>query len=53
MLEMEIEIHRQLVHENVLRLYDVIKTPSFYYLVLEYCPHGSLHDYIRQKKKLN
>ena len=53
MLEAEIEIHRQLVHENVLRLYEVIKTPYFYYLVLEYCPHGSLHDYIKQKKKLS
>jgi serine/threonine protein kinase len=52
MLEAEIEIHRQLVHENVLRLYEIIKTPYFYYLVLEYCPHGSLHEYIRQKKRL-
>jgi serine/threonine protein kinase len=41
-----------LVHENVLRLHEVIKTPYFYYLILEYCPHGNLHEYIRQKKKL-
>ena len=53
MLEAEIEIHRQLTHENVLQLYEVIKTPCFYYLVLEYCPHGNLHEYIKQKKRLS
>lgn len=31
----------------------MIKTPYFYYLILEYCPHGSLHEYIKQKKKLS
>jgi serine/threonine-protein kinase ULK2 len=36
-----------------LRLHEVIKTPYFYYLILEYCPHGSLHEYIKQKKKLS
>lgn len=42
-----------MIHENVLRLHEVIKTPYFYYLILEYCPHGSLHEYIKQKKKLS
>lgn len=36
-----------------MRLHEVIKTPYFYYLILEYCPHGSLHEYIKQKKKLS
>jgi serine/threonine protein kinase len=53
MLEAEIEIHRHLLHENILRLHEVIKTPYFYYLILEYCPHGNLHEYIKQKKKLS
>lgn len=52
MLEAEIDIHQHLQHENVLRLYEVIKTPTFYYLVLEYCPHGTLHEYIRHRKKI-
>ena len=52
MLEAEIEIHRGLVHENIVRLYEVIKTPYFFYIVMEYCPHGNLHEYIKQKKKL-
>ena len=42
-----------MIHENVLRLHEVIKTPYFYYLILEYCPHGNLHEYIKQKKKLS
>ena len=53
MLEVEIEIHRHLIHENILRLHEVIKTPYFYYLILEYCPHGNLHEYLKQKKKLS
>jgi serine/threonine protein kinase len=53
MLEAEIDIHRGLVHDNVVRLYEVIKTAYYYYIIMEYCPHGNLHEYIKQKKKLS
>jgi serine/threonine protein kinase len=53
LFEREIEIHRQLRHDNIVRCHDVIKTPSHIYLVMEYCPHGDLATYIQQKKKLS
>jgi serine/threonine protein kinase len=52
MLESEIEIHKALNHENIVKCHEVIKTPHHYYIVLEYCPHGNLMDYINQKKKI-
>lgn len=42
MLEEEINVHRGLDHEHVVKLIDTIKTSHHYYLVLEYCPHGNL-----------
>lgn len=53
MLESEIEIHRSLDHPNIVKLYEVIKTAQHYYLVMEYCPHGNLREYIAQKKQLS
>ena len=53
MLEAEIDIHKTLEHESIVRLYEVIKTAQHYYLVMEYCPHGNLNEYIAQKKQLS
>ena len=53
MLEAEIEIHKSLQHESIVRLHEVIKTAQNYYLVMEYCPHGNLNEYIAQKKQLS
>lgn len=53
LFEREIEIHRQLRHDNIVRCHEVIRTPSHIYLVMEYCPHGDLATYIQQKKKLS
>ena len=53
LLEKEIEIHGSLEHDNVVKLEEVIKTKDHYYLIMEYCPHGNLHEYIAQKKQLS
>jgi serine/threonine protein kinase len=46
---------KMLNHDNVVRLYEVIDTPSELYLVLEYVPGGELFDYLvahgRMKEK--
>jgi serine/threonine protein kinase len=42
MLEEEINIHMKLKHENVVECYDAIKEKNNYFLILEFCPHGSL-----------
>ncbi len=52
MLESQIAIHKSLEHEHIVKLHEVIKTSHHYYLILEYCPHGNLSEYIAQKKVL-
>ena len=53
LFEREIEIHTKLKHDNIVRCFDVIRTQTHIYIVLEYCPHGDLANYIQQKKKLS
>lgn len=52
MLEQEVEIHLSINHLNVVKCYDVVKTKTNYFLILEFCPHGNLEDLIRAKRKL-
>ncbi|KAI3994680.1 hypothetical protein MKX01_002296 [Papaver californicum] len=48
----EIEILRLFMHPHIIRLYEVIETPSDIYVVMEYVKCGELFDYITQKGKL-
>lgn len=41
-LEQEITCLRKCSHENVVKLVDVVKTKNNLYLIMEYCPEGSL-----------
>ena len=45
----EVNILKQLNHENIMKLYEVIDTPSYLYLVLEYINGGSLLDVIKKE----
>ncbi|ABN66556.2 serine/threonine protein kinase [Scheffersomyces stipitis CBS 6054] len=49
----EIYYHKQLKHKNIVSLYEVIKTESHLWLVLEYCQGGELFYYIYEKKRLD
>ncbi|KAI8381274.1 kinase-like domain-containing protein [Radiomyces spectabilis] len=40
----EIHHHRQLIHPNVVRMYEIIATESYIHIVSEYCPNGELFD---------
>ena len=44
----EIYILNQLNHENIMKLYDIINTPKYFYLILEYINGISLLDFINQ-----
>jgi serine/threonine protein kinase len=44
--ECEITALRQIMSPHVIALYDYILNPDCLSLILEYCPHGSLHDYV-------
>jgi serine/threonine-protein kinase ULK/ATG1 len=37
---------------NIIRLYDLKKTPNNFYLILEFCNEGDLQAYIKRKKNL-
>jgi len=49
---LEIEAMKDLSHQNIAKLYQVIETTSTIFMVLEYCPGGELFDYIVAKNKL-
>lgn len=46
-LSKEIYISSLLKHQNIVRLYDTLKTHSNNYLMFEYCGGGDLRDYIK------
>ncbi|KAH0762758.1 hypothetical protein KY290_018831 [Solanum tuberosum] len=51
-LRREIKICRLFVHPHVIRLYEVIETPTDIYVVMEYVKCGELFDYIVEKGRL-
>ncbi|XP_072968042.1 serine/threonine protein kinase OSK1-like [Typha angustifolia] len=48
----EIKILRLFMHPHIIRLYEVIDTPSDIYVVMEYVKSGELFDYIVEKGRL-
>jgi serine/threonine protein kinase len=46
----EVDIHKKLKHENIIRLYTSFEDSHFIYLVLEYAAKGNLFFIIRNKK---
>ena len=46
----EVEIHKTLKHENIIRLYNSLEDENYIYLVLEYASKGNLFFLIRKKK---
>lgn len=53
LLSREIASMESLQHPNVVRLYEVVETPSRLYLVLEYAGGGDLHNRICSEGKLS
>ena len=49
----EIKILKILHHPHIIRLYEVIETPSDVFLVMEFVPGGELFDYIVQSGRLH
>ncbi|KAH6921351.1 hypothetical protein HPB50_027661 [Hyalomma asiaticum] len=50
---LEIVALRDFAHQYICKLYQVIETKHRIYLVLEYCPGGSLFDYVVQRERLD
>jgi 5'-AMP-activated protein kinase catalytic alpha subunit len=49
----EIKILKLFYHPHIIRLYEVIDTPSDIFLVNEYVSRGELFDYIVSKGRLS
>ena len=48
----ENEIISKFNHINVIYVYNIIDTPSNYYIVMEYCQMGELFDYIVKNQRI-
>lgn len=48
----EINILKVCTHPHIIRLYEVIDTPSDIFVVMEYVPNGELFDYIVSKGRV-
>eukprot|EP00761_Pharyngomonas_kirbyi_P012556 gb/GECH01012583.1/.p1 GENE.gb/GECH01012583.1/~~gb/GECH01012583.1/.p1 ORF type:complete len:618 (+),score=124.59 gb/GECH01012583.1/:1-1854(+) len=49
----EIEIHCQLDHPNIVKLYDSFEDEEYVYLVLELCESGNMSEYIKKWKYIS
>lgn len=52
-LKKEIDISKLLLHPNIVRLYDFIKTENNNYLVFEFCGGGDLRGFLKEKRRLS
>eukprot|EP00826_Nyctotherus_ovalis_P060314 TRINITY_DN8447_c0_g1_i2.p1 TRINITY_DN8447_c0_g1~~TRINITY_DN8447_c0_g1_i2.p1 ORF type:complete len:230 (-),score=58.14 TRINITY_DN8447_c0_g1_i2:797-1486(-) len=51
-LEHEVAIQRRILHDNIIKVYDVMNDKENMYILMEYADGGNLFRYIRKKKKL-
>ena len=52
LLKREVDNHEKLRHTNIVRLHTWVRTPSKYYLVMEYCSLGDCLDYVNKAAPL-
>uniref|UniRef100_A0A7E4UME4 Serine/threonine-protein kinase PLK n=1 Tax=Panagrellus redivivus TaxID=6233 RepID=A0A7E4UME4_PANRE len=48
-IQREIDIHKRLTHANIVSLYSTFQDEYNVYLLLDYCPYGTLLDYINSR----
>jgi serine/threonine protein kinase len=49
----EVDIHKRIIHENIVRLYTYFERDNTVYLLLEYAEKGNLFYIIRNKKQMS
>ncbi|XP_058801587.1 maternal embryonic leucine zipper kinase-like [Phymastichus coffea] len=50
--KLEINAMKHLLHQNICKLYQVMETEDYYFIVMEYCSGGELFDHIVEKSRL-
>ena len=51
-LNVELEIHKSIVHKHIVRLYSSYREGDFYYFLMDYCPGNTLYFYIHVRQGL-
>ena len=52
-LSAEIELMQTLDHPNIVKYYDVVKTQSYWYIIMEYCHMGTFQDVIKYNQTIS
>lgn len=47
--KMEINLMKKLNHINIVNLYDTIEKDDYLYLIIEYCKHGDLRNFLKKR----
>ena len=50
MFEREVMLLKLIKSPNVVKIHDLVKSPSSFYLILDYCNGGSLGDLVKFRK---
>ena len=50
-IQREIDIHKRLQHANIVSLFSTFQDEYNVYLLLDYCPYGTLLDYINTRPR--
>ena len=51
-IQLELKIHKSLVHQNIVRVYDYMQEGKKYYLLMDYVQKGDMYKLLKKKKKL-
>ena len=49
-IQKEIDLHKSLSHQNIIKLYDSFEDETHSFLILEYAEKGDLFEYLRKQK---
>ncbi|XP_015183258.1 PREDICTED: maternal embryonic leucine zipper kinase-like isoform X2 [Polistes dominula] len=52
-VKLEVEALKTLLHQHICKLYQVIETDTYYFMVIEYCSGGELFDHIVERNRLS
>ncbi|KAL1139697.1 hypothetical protein AAG570_006675 [Ranatra chinensis] len=52
-VRIELEALKSISHHHICKLYQVIETPTHFFMIMEYCSGGELFDHIVEKNKLS
>jgi serine/threonine protein kinase len=48
-----LKVLQRLVHPRIVALHEILKDPMHYFIVLEFCPGGSLSSYLAEHKQID